>query len=334
MTAGDAGARAMKRHPHPGSAPEVICFGEAMALFLSAPGIPLSMSERFTVGIAGAEATVAVGLARLGHRSAWFGRLGADALGEVVLRGLRAEGVDTTHVIRDPEGPTGILIRDCHADRPIDVTYHRTGSAGSRLRVSDVDVGWIPSACILHVSGITAMLSESSRAACLQACRTAKAAGVTVSFDPNLRSRLAPFEEWVGPMAELFALADIVTLGSDELNVLTSSDDASELIERGARLVVVKAGSAGATATTSGGERLHTPAHPIVVVDPVGAGDAFTAGLLSATLRRLPLARALEEASIVAALCVAVPGDLTGLPDAPTRDALVSAARSDLTIRR
>ena len=316
-----------------GTRPEVICIGEAMALIMATPGMTLSTADRFTASVAGAEATVAVGLARLGHRAAFVGRVGSDGLGELVLRRLRAEDVDTTHVVTDSEAPTGVLVRDCHARRPIEVCYYRAGSAGSRLNPEDIDIPWLSSARMLHISGITAMVSTTSRGACRTALAAAREHGVIVSVDPNLRYRVAGLDGWSDVAAELFEAAHIINISLDELTALTGGQDPGILLERGAQLVVVKNGSQGADAYTRT-ERHSTTAVPVPVVDPVGAGDALTAGLLSALLRNLPLPTALREAAAVAALCVASPGDLTGLPDATTRDALVDTANHDLAVRR
>ncbi|MGH3658423.1 MAG: PfkB family carbohydrate kinase, partial [Micromonosporaceae bacterium] len=118
--------------------PEVVTLGEAMALFLAEPGTAVSYARWFDASVAGAEANVAIGLARLGHRVRYAGRVGADPLGETVIRTLRGEAVDVTAVVTDPDRPTGLLIRDAPAGRPIQVVYRRSGSAGAALAVADV----------------------------------------------------------------------------------------------------------------------------------------------------------------------------------------------------
>ena len=114
-------------------APEVLTCGEAMLLMLAEPGMPLARAVNFRRAIGGAESNVAAGLARLGHRARWFGRVGADPAGEAVLAQLRADGVDVSYADVDPDAPTGMLLRDSHPQRAIDVQYYRAGSAASRL---------------------------------------------------------------------------------------------------------------------------------------------------------------------------------------------------------
>lgn len=178
------------------SAPEVVTFGEAMALLLAEPGRPLDHAERFRRSIAGAESNVAVALARLGHRVGWFGRVGDDAFGRTVLRTLRGEGVDVSRARVDPAAATGLIVRDCHAERAIEVLYHRAGSAGSRLAREDIDPAWLGSARILHVTGVTAALSATALDACVAAVEAARSAGVLVSYDPNVRRKLLAAEHW------------------------------------------------------------------------------------------------------------------------------------------
>jgi len=309
---------------------EVVTFGETMVLLLAEPGIPLRVAGSFRRSVAGAESNVAIGLARLGHRVAWFGRVGDDAFGEVVLRALRAEGVDTAAARVDP-APTGLLLRDCHADRGIDVIYHRAGSAGSRLGPADVDGALVGGARLLHLTGITPVLSDSARAATRAAVDAARAGGTTVSFDPNLRRKLCPPERAARVLRPLAARADIVLTGEDEAALLSGRDDpqgATEwFLEQGATLVATKAGAAGAR-VTDGTAAWARGALPVHAGDPVGAGDAFDAGFLSAWLRGLPPAACLDEGVAVAGMVVTVAGDTDGLPTPSERDAAVAALRA------
>jgi 2-dehydro-3-deoxygluconokinase len=305
--------------------PEVITFGEAMVLLLGEPGLPLAQALDFRRQVAGAEVNVAVGLARLGHRAGWFGRVGADAFGAAVLGELRRDGVDVTRARVDDAAATGLLVRDCPRGRSVEVLYYRTGSAGSRLGVGDVDTGYVGDTQVLHATGITPVLSDSAREATLLAVSTAKQAGVTVSFDPNVRSRLCHPEQAAPVLRELAGSADIVLAGVEEARLLTGQEGrdamAAWFLDRGARLVVLKDGAAGSCATDGHGW-VEQPAMAAQLVDPVGAGDAFAAGFLSARLLGLDLAASLERAAVVAALVVQVPGDMPGLPDA---DAVAAA---------
>jgi 2-dehydro-3-deoxygluconokinase len=298
------------------SAP-VVTLGEVMALFLAEPGPGLGTATAFELQCAGAEATVAVGLARLGHRATYLGRLGDDPLGAQVRATLRGHGVDVDGLRLVPDGPTGVLVRDAPADRPLTVQYLRSGSAASTLRADDLDADVVRGAALLHVTGITAVLSPSARAAVLHAVGLARAAGVPVSLDPNVRHRLAAPGLWREVLTELAPLADVVLTGTDDAAVVTDGDPARWFLDHGASTVVVKDGARGAR-ETDGTTTVHQPVRPTVAVDPVGAGDAFAAGWIGGWLRGLEPAERMREAATVASLCVGARGDLAGLPDATT----------------
>src|SRR5262249_26683515 len=155
--------------------------------FLTEPARPLREAHTFVRSVAGAESNVAIGMVRLGLKAAWCGRVGDDALGLSILDRLSAEGVDVSQAIIDPDGWTGVLVRDRHHERTVSVAYARRGSAGSGLIPADVDADWIASARVLHVTGITPALSMTAAETVGRAIELARAAGVDVSFDVNHR---------------------------------------------------------------------------------------------------------------------------------------------------
>ncbi|MEV0260189.1 sugar kinase [Streptomyces sp. NPDC050617] len=298
-----------------------------MLLMLAEPGVPLERAVRFRRSVAGAESNVATGLARLGHRTRWIGRLGTDPAGEAVLRELRADGVDVGHVDLDASAPTGMLLRDSHPHRAIDVQYYRAGSAASQLAPEHIRPEALEGARLLHISGITPMLSPTAAAATQRLIELARAAGALVSFDPNVRRKLGGAAQWAQIVGPLLAEADLVLAGDGELETLTgrSADEAAaDLLTGRARTVVIKRADHSATAVTAEG-RWDRPPYEVPVADPVGAGDAFAAGYLSGVLRGLPEPRALAEAACVAALCVQTATDTEGLPTAADRDRALAA---------
>lgn len=307
------------RQPAP---PEVVTCGEAMLLLLAEPGVPLDHAVHFRRSVAGAEANVSLGLARLGHRVRWLSRVGEDPAGEAVLRALRGDGVDVGHVVRDPDAPTGLLLRDSHPRRGIDVQYYRADSAASRLAPAELTPEALAGARLVHLTGITPMLSASAAAATARLLDLAREAGATVCLDPNVRRKLGGAERWRETVGPLLRRADLVLAGADELELLTGRDAAAatdELLAAGAEAVVVKHPDHVATAHTADGS-WRQPPFPVPLTDPVGAGDAFAAGYLSAWLRGLAPGRALAEGACVAALVVQTPTDTEGLPSAAARD--------------
>ncbi|HYK67451.1 MAG TPA: sugar kinase [Streptosporangiaceae bacterium] len=297
--------------------PEVVTFGEAMGLLVTDPPRPLRSARTFARSICGAEVNVAVGLSRLGHRAGWFGRVGDDPFGLSVLDALRSEGVDVSRAVVDSSAATGLLVRDSHPERRVSVHYWRHESAASNLNPADVDTGYLASARLLHMTGITPALSPACHAAVLAAAEAARSAGVPVSFDPNLRLKLWSAPQAAEVLGPLSGYADVVLAGDTEARRLSGQQEreraAAWFLEQGARLVVVKLGSSGVWAT-DGTRQWQVPAYRVTAVDAVGAGDAFAAGYLARWLEGADVADCLKYATVVAAMAVQVVGDIEALP--------------------
>ncbi|MDX1691288.1 MAG: sugar kinase [Acidimicrobiia bacterium] len=252
---------------------DAVTVGETMASFVSSDD-----PHRFTAMPAGAEANVAVGMARLGCRTKWVSRLGDDALGRLVMADLAASGIEIDAPV-DAERPTGIMIKHV-TGATAQVEYRRRGSAASAL--SPDDAARIGPARWVHTTGITAALSTS--AAALVATLLDGPAART-SFDVNLRAALWPdpasARETLLPLARQ---ADLVFIGDDEADRLVgdASEDAvaDALLRRDGQEVVLKRGAERASVLTTDGEASQ-PALRVDVVDLTGAGDAFAAGYLA-----------------------------------------------------
>ncbi|MEV4495604.1 sugar kinase [Micromonospora arborensis] len=295
---------------------DLLTLGETMAAFRTTG--PLRLGGTAGISVAGSESTVAIGLARLGHRAAWIGVTGGDEPGELIRRTLRAEGVDLTWSRVDPAAPTGLILFENRVADINRVTYHRAGSAGSRLRPADVtgafDAPGSPPR-LLHVTGITCALGVEPYQAVVEAVRRAHAAGSTVCLDVNHRNRLWSVADAAAALRPLLPSVDLVVASDDELAVLTdATDPVSALLSGGVTEVVVKHGAGGATSHRAIGT-VHRPARMVPVVDTVGAGDAFVAGLLSAWLDGADAPARLDRAVTTGAFAVATRGDWEGLPD-------------------
>ncbi|MCC8242915.1 sugar kinase [Saccharothrix luteola] len=282
---------------------DVVVLGETM-MSLRSTGTWRSGATA-TTSIAGAESTVAIGLSRLGHSARWVGRVGNDEPGELVLRTLRAEGVDTSAVARDEGAPTGLILFEQRTPDVTRVIYHRSGSAGSRLTEQDALTGLTGGTRLLHVTGITPALGPGPLAAAHAAVDHVLDQGGLVSFDVNYRSRLWSADEASRVLTPLARRASVL-IGSPEEIDLVGGDHA-------AGHVVTKLGADGARVRVDGGT-WSAPAHRVRAVDPVGAGDAFTAGYLSGLLDGLPPAECLARGNTTGAFAVMTTGDWEGLP--------------------
>jgi 2-dehydro-3-deoxygluconokinase len=300
---------------------DVLTFGETMAL-LTPPQIgPLRHAGSLDVGIAGAESNVAIGLARLGLSVRWVGRVGDDEFGRLIAMTLRGQGVDA-HPLVDREAPTALMLKEQRMSRATRVVYYRTGSAGSRLEPSDVDAESIAAARVLHVTGITAGLSDSSRQTVFDAIAHAHAAGSLVSLDVNHRTALWSAETAAPVYRQIVASSDIVFATEFEARLMVDGADAAALaralVALGPSTAIVKRGALGAVAVIEG-EAFEVPPIAVTAIDSVGAGDAFVAGYLAALCGGETAAGRLALAAQTGAFAVTVRGDWEG---APTRDEL------------
>ncbi|WP_329560464.1 sugar kinase [Kitasatospora sp. NBC_01266] len=298
--------------------PEVVTVGEAMAA-LRATG-PVRLGAPMQLSVAGAEANVAIGLARLGHRVGWVGRVGDDEFGALVLRTLRAEQVDVSHARLDTDGrPTGLMAREDRIADLVNVAYYRAGSAGSALRVADVLPALDPGVRILQLTGITPALSPGAAEAVHAAALRARELGITICLDVNYRARLWSPAEARSALLPVARLADVLVASADELHLvcedpsLPEQDGVAALLAQGRREVVITRGGDGASATSADGT-VSTLARKVPVVDVVGAGDAFVAGYLSGLLDGLDVEGRLHRAATTGAFAVSTRGDWEGLP--------------------
>ncbi|BBI32859.1 sugar kinase [Cohnella abietis] len=296
--------------------PEVVTFGETMALFISGSSKGIEYSTNMEKSFGGAESNVAIGLARLGHNVGWFGTLGNDPLGRMIFKKLRGEGVDVSKVQFSNEAPTGLMLREELAGKA-SVYYYRKNSAASQMQPEQIDASYISQAKILHITGITPALSSSCFDSVLEAIRIAKANGVKVCFDPNLRLKLWKLEEARTVLLKLAEEADYFLPGLDELKLLYQTDDFGTIVDQLRQLSaisVVKGGN-NETYLIDKDQVTSVPYFKAErVVDTIGAGDGFCSGFISGILRGYELREAVQLGNLIGSLVVQMVGDWEGLP--------------------
>ncbi|MFI6699718.1 sugar kinase [Streptomyces sp. NPDC050509] len=337
---------------------DAVCLGESMVTFLPTRPGRLADVPSYDRTIGGAESNVACALAGAGHTVKWVSSVGADGFGDHLVEAIGAYGVDTSGVRRDPDRPTGIYFRTA-TDRATDVhevAYYRAGSAASALAPGTLPYEDLWAGRVLHLSGITPALSDGCLALTRELTRRAPGRPL-LSFDINHRPGLWRDTDGARVLLDLARGADLVLVGEDEAAEAWDlhGADAIRAALPEPRTLVVKRGSEGATAYTrtghgpdggtvpdggsgsgsgpgsvfgfgsgSGDTVTTVPALRVDVVAPVGAGDAFAAGFLSATLRGLPVAARLRHGHLMAAAALTVAGDLATPPARDHADRLAA----------
>lgn len=309
------------------TSPDVITFGESMALMMptSNKGIEYSPTLECTFG--GAESNLAIGIARLGHQVGWFSQLGEDPIGTIIVKTLRGEGVDVSRVVRTNQASTGMMMREVIAGQT-SVYYYRRNSAASLMTPELLDEEYIAGARILHVTGITTALSETARQTVIESVRLARKHGVKVSFDPNLRLKLWSIEEAREVLLPLAAEADYFLPGLDELKLLYATEDVDAIFNKLHELgnVCVVKGGDNVTYLVEQGRVTPVPYFRVDrVVDTVGAGDGFCAGFLSGLLRGISHEEAVRLGNLLGSMVIQTEGDWQGLPTSAQVDARLSS---------
>ena len=306
---------------------DLLTLGETL-LRLAPPGMQrLDQTRLFEVGIGGSELNVGCLLARLGRRVAWVSRLPAGPLGRIVDGEARRHGVDTSWVRWIPEARLGLMFYEPGpAPRTSRVLYDRKHSAAAELGFEDAP--WealVAASARLHLSGITPALGPSCRALVLHMAALAAAAHKPVSFDLNYRATLTNSVEAravldaIAPCLELLVVAE-----RDARAVLGFAEEGERLAEAVAArygmpiVALTRPPAEDAPAGESGdillarGVFRYAPRYPVEVVDRIGAGDSFVAGLIYGLLDG-DLDLAIRLAAYAAAVGLATPGDINFL---------------------
>ena len=305
---------------------DVIAFGETMAAFTPLSQGPLRYVPDYRMRTAGSESNLAIGLAKLGHSAGFISRLGEDEFGHYILNFIRGEGVDVSRVIMDDAHPTGVMFKQTSSIET-SVFYYRAHSAASYYSAAALDEGYIESARMLYLTGITPLLSPSCLQACSRIVTIAGSAGIPIVFDPNIRMRLWGKGEKKQEILALLMQANIVLMGMDEARLLLNTDDiaciSDMLFGKGhATHIALKDGARGAHILTPL-QSIPIPPYPCQSIDSVGAGDAFNAGFLSGLLQGLDVGCCGEMGAICGALATQTTGDIEGYPSKKQLDTLL-----------
>jgi 2-dehydro-3-deoxygluconokinase len=310
---------------------DVITFGEAMVR-LSPPNFRrLEQASSLDVFVGGAELNTAVGLARLGRRTSWVSRLTRNPLGRLVANKAREAGVDVEHLVWTDEDRVGLYFLEFGAaPRASGVVYDRKNAAIAGIRPGMVDwakvlngVRWF------HVTGITPALSPSAAETTREALAAARAAGVKTSIDLNFRVKLWSPAEAGRWMREFMRLCDVLMTTEEDVDRVfqikgSSFEDVAKRLLDAFPLKIVAITlrenplvwkNSWTAIACEGGSILKTRTYEVEIVDRLGAGDSFAAGLIHGLLDG-NLQKGLDYGVAASAIKHSIPGDFAWIaPD-------------------
>lgn len=307
---------------------DVITLGEAMIRFAPHDHRRLEQAYQLDIEIGGAELNTAVGLARLGRSASWVSRLTDNPLGHLVANRARETGVQTDHVLFTETDRVGLYFLEFGAaPRPSGIVYDRAQSAMANFTPGMIDwpkvfagAGWF------YVTGITAALSGTAADATLEALYEAKQAGLTTCLDPNYRAKLWTIDEARAWLNEAIQHVDVLVTNPEDVERFFGVVD--EDLEKTAAAAATQFNLIALAMTLrqtpsvwhntvsavgyAGGRFLRSPSYDVEVVDRLGSGDAFVAGLLHGLIDG-DLKRGLDYGTAMGALKHSIPGDFPWL---------------------
>jgi fructokinase len=306
----------------------VTALGELLIDFTDA-GISANGQKLFERNPGGAPANVLVALERLGHETAFIGKVGDDMHGRFLRDTLQAANINCDGLVVDPGFFTTLAFVALSPSGERSFSFARKPGADTQLSPDELRRDIIATSRVFHVGSLS-MTDEPARSATLEALEVAKGAGCVISYDPNYRASLWPDEETASEqMRSIVPYADLIKISNEETALLTGhehpTDAAQALLEAGARVVCVTLDADGAYVACADGNAT-VPSFRVEPVDTTGAGDSFWGGFLCAFLEsgKDPEAVTLEDAkgfarfgNAVASLCVRGRG---GIPSMPSRN--------------
>lgn len=296
-----------------------ILVGEPMGLFIADELGKLEDVNHFSFTTCGAELNVAIGMKRLGHDVSYMTKLGNDPFGARIVNRIKELGISTDLIQFSPEHPTGFMFKSMVTDGDPSIFYFRKGSAASTLNAEDVVALDFSSYSAVHVTGITPALSETARKAVFALAKIAREQNLQFSFDPNLRLQLWPDHQLMAQCINSLAFqSDLFLPGVNEAKLLMGEVEPEKIatyyLDGGAKAVVVKLGAKGAYYATRETQGYVPGFHVEHIVDTVGAGDGFAAGVLTGLEEGLSLEKAVRRGCAIGAIQLMSKGDNDGLP--------------------
>lgn len=276
--------------------------------------MPLSESETFKKYLGGSPANIAVGMARLGKKVGFIGKVSKDQFGEYVVNYFKNEGIDTSQISKCENGESlGLTFTEIKSPTESSILMYRNGIADLQLSVEDIDEEYIKSAKAIVISG-TALSGSPSREATLKALELAKKNKTIVIFDIDYRSYTWKNKDEISIYYSIVAKNSDIVIGSREefdlteglmVNSSTDKETAKRWLGFGNKIVVIKHGKDGSTAYTSDLKEFNIKPFPVKLLKSFGGGDAYASSFIFGLLEDFDVIDALEFGSAAAAMLVA-----------------------------
>ena len=307
------------------TSPALLCLGEPMIEF----NRPHEGDNRtWQQGFGGDTSNAAIAAARQGADVGYLTALGRDWMGDAFLDLWKAEGVDASGVVRHDSAPTGVYFVT-HAEHGHKFDFLRKGSAASLMKPDELPRSRIAAARILHLSAISQAIGADALATCRAAIDAARAAGVQVSYDTNLRLRLWDLATARRTIDETMALTDIALPSLDDSRQLIGLQSPDAIVDfylgLGPSVVALQMGADGALIADRQ-RRFHVSPHRVEALDATGAGDTFDGAFLARLLAGDDLEAAGRYANIAAALSTEGYGAVAPIPRRPAVEAALKRA--------
>lgn len=298
---------------------KTLLIGEPMGLFIAQQPGSLESVQTWETATAGAELNVAIGLRRLEHEAGYYTKLGKDPLAKMIIDHMEKDEIDTSSIIFHDTELTGFQLKDRVEEGDPTVFSFRNHSAARTLSVEDIenvdftDYDW------LHCTGVFAALSDTTKETILHVVEIARKHQMTISFDPNLRPYLWPSEEVMANyMNHMASKSDIFLPGIKECKICINEDNpekaAKTYLDMGCGCVIIKLGAEGAYYASKDESGYVEGFKVEKIIDTVGAGDGFAAGVISALKEGLSLKEATRRGNAIGAIQLTSKGDNDGLP--------------------
>jgi sugar/nucleoside kinase (ribokinase family) len=301
---------------------EVVCMGEILVDIIPIEASVYRDGMGFEIHFGGAPANVAVGISRLGHKSAFVGSVGDDPFGDMLKSFLEYEGVDTKWLVRK-RARTSLAFVILYENGERDFFFYRepwVKTADTMLSLNDINVDDIVNAKAIHVSGVATAYPPLSESV-YRVMEKAFEKGVQVSIDPNYRQDIwGSGDRALNAMDRYIKVSTMITMGFDEIENMFGSRDyryvAKKVMDKypNIEIVAIRLGSMGSYVATRR-EEVYMPAYRIEPIDTTGAGDAWTATfIVYHILEKMDIDISMRYANAAGALKCVRRGAVTAFP--------------------